>query len=184
VTNLRPPLPQHEIDRLCELAALGASAAGHALGAMIALPIEHRAPRILGPGDPSPADRWNTGILIEADGDLSGIVAIALPDSGRERAVEQMLGRSDAAAELVESALRELGNILASHMVSAMADTLDATVLHSVPQLEMRDVGAKLAALVDERSAPLRIESDLVGQGGEVAATLVYAPEPWKPSAS
>ena len=83
--------------------------------------------------------------------------------------------------EFAESALREFGNIIASHTVSAMADALDATILISVPTLAVRGAGAVLGALIAERSAPVRIETDLLGPDGEIEALLVFVPEPLKP---
>lgn len=176
----RPPLPQHEIDRLCELAALGASAAAKALGAMVGFAVAPSAARILAARDRSPTDECACGILITADGDLSGVVAIALPARGRARAIEQLLGRADAAPEMVVSALRELGNILTSHMVSAFADAQGAVAQHSIPELA-EPLGSTLHARIAEFASPLRIETDLLGPDGEIVATLVYAPEPRKP---
>lgn len=181
MTILQPPLPQEELARLCELATLGASLASTALGELVALPIHHHAPRVCRPTDPTPADRWSTGIVFEAEGDLSGVVAIILPEDRCNITVERMLGRRDAPVELVESALRELGNIIASHTVSAMADALGATILLSVPTLAIRDAGVVLGALIAERSAPVRIETDLLGPDGGIEALLVIVPEPYKP---
>ena len=84
---------------------------------------------------PTREDVWCTGILFEAQGDLSGLVAIVLPRSERDLATELMVGQADPERRLMESALRELGNIIASQTVSAMADSLGATILLSVPTL-------------------------------------------------
>ena len=92
-----------------------------------------------------------------------------------------MLGSREAPTEYAESALREFGNIIASHMVSAMADALDATILISIPTLAIRDAGAMLGALIAERLAAVRIETDLLGPDGEIEALLVFVPEPLKP---
>jgi chemotaxis protein CheC len=119
--------------------------------------------------------------MFAAEGDLSGVVAVVLPEDRRNLAVERMLGRRDVPMDLAESALRELGNIVASHAVSAMADALDATILLSVPTLAIRDAGVVLSALIAERSAPVRIETDLLGPDGGIEALLVFVPELHKP---
>jgi len=111
------PLPQEDLDRLCELATLGASLASIALGALVELPIHPGTTRVCHPTDPIRADSWSTGILFEAEGDLTGVVAIVLPEDRCEFAVERMLGREYASMEFTESALREFGNIIASHTV-------------------------------------------------------------------
>ena len=175
------PLPPEDLDRLCELATLGASLASIALGALVELPVHPGTTRVCRPTDPIRADSWSTGILFEAEGDLTGVVAIVLPEDRCEFAVERMLGREYASMEFAESALREFGNIIASHTVSAMADALDATILISVPTLAVRGAGAVLGALIAERSAPVRIETDLLGPDDEIEALLVFVPEPLKP---
>ena len=181
MTNPQPPLPQNEVDRLCELATLGASRASSALAALVALPIHHDAPRVCRPTDPTPAGCWSTGIVFEAEGDLSGMVAIVLPEDRCNIAVERMLGREDVPMDLAESALRELGNIIASHTVSAMADALDTTILLSVPTLAIRDAGVVLGSLIAERSAQVRIETELLGPDGGIEALLVFVPESHEP---
>jgi chemotaxis protein CheC len=175
------PYSEAEIDRFCELAALGASFASTALGSLIAVDVHDRPPRLCRPADPTPAERFATGIVFEVEGDFDGLVAIVLPESRSEVAVERMLGRADASTELAESALRELGNIIASHTVSAIADAMGVTVLLSIPMLARREADVVLGALIAERSAPLRIEVDLCGPDGSSEAVLVFVPERRKP---
>jgi chemotaxis protein CheC len=181
VTNYRPPLPQEELDRLRELSTLGASLASTALGALIELPVQPGPTRLCRPTEPTRTDCWSSGIVFEVEGEMSGVVVIVLPEDRCNFAVERMLGRADAPTEVVDSALREFGNIIASHTVSAMADALDATILISVPTLAVRDAGVVLGALIAERSASVRIETDLLGPHGETEALLVFVPEPLKP---
>jgi chemotaxis protein CheY-P-specific phosphatase CheC len=124
MTPLFPPLSQTETDRLCALASIGADLASKAFGQLLGGTVAHRAPRICGPADPADPDRWCTGIVVEAAGDLTGLVAIVMPESDRDRAVEMMVGEADPHDRIVESALRELGNIIVSQTVSAIADSL------------------------------------------------------------
>jgi chemotaxis protein CheY-P-specific phosphatase CheC len=108
-------------------------------------------------------------------------VAIVLPAPDRDLAVQLMVGYADPHDELVESALRELGNIIASHTVSAIADSLDATILLSVPTLVMEDAGAVLRSLISQRGAEIRVETDLYRPDGALGALLVFAPDAPKP---
>jgi chemotaxis protein CheC len=183
MTAFDPPLPRDEIERLCELASVGASLASSAFARLLGGSVDHRAPRVCGPADPTESERWCTGIFFEAEGDLTGLVAIVLPESERDLAVELMVGQVDPGGALAESALRELGNIIASQTVSAIADSLGATILLSVPTLVMRDAGVVLRSLISQRGAGARIETDLCGPDGAVSALLVFAPDPRKPDA-
>jgi len=59
--NRRTPLPQEELDRLCDLATLGASLASVALGELVELPVSPGITRVCPPTDPIRADTWSTG---------------------------------------------------------------------------------------------------------------------------
>ena len=180
MTNSDSALLRAEIERLRELASIGASLAGAAVGQLLGESVEHRAPRVCDPMDPTPGERWCTSILFEAEGDLAGLVAIVLPHRDRELVVEKMVGQRKPDGSLIESALREFGNIIASQTVSAMADSLDATILLSVPTLVMEDAGVVLRSLISQRGATARVEIDLHERRGAVDALLVFVPDPLK----
>ena len=76
---------------------------------------------------------------------------------------------------LIESALMEVGNILASHVASAIADTLRARLLPSIPTLAMQDGERAFAAYVENRvgADALRIESRLRDESGELRGRLL-----------
>jgi chemotaxis protein CheC len=175
--------PQSEIDRLCSLASVGAGLASRAFGQLVGGTVVSRAPRVCGPADPADPDRWFTGIVFEAEGDLIGLVAIVMPEPDRNLAVEMMVGMADPREQIVESALRELGNIIASQTVSAIADSLGATIMLSVPTLVMQDAGVVLLSLITQRGAWIRIETDLVRPDAGLGVQLVLAPDWTKPNA-
>ena len=183
MTPLFPPLTQAEIDRLCALASVGADLASRAFGRLLGGTVAHRVPRVCGPADPADPDRWCTGIVFEAAGDLTGLVAIVMPKPDRDRAVQMMVGEADPHERIVESALRELGNIIASHTVSAIADSLGATIMLSIPTLVMQDADVVLLSLITQRGAWIRIETDLYRPDGALSALLVIAPDWPKPGA-
>lgn len=182
MTPLFPPLSQAEIDRLCALASVGANLASRAFGQLLGGTVAHRVPRVCGPADPADPERWCTGIVFEAEGDLTGLVAIVMPGPDRDRAVEMMVGESDPREQIVESALRELGNIIASQTVSAIADSLGATIMLSVPTLVMQDAGVVLLSLITQRGAWIRIETDLYRPDASLSVQLVFAPDWTKPN--
>jgi len=181
MTSRSPQLSQDQIDQLCRLASVGASLASTAFGQLLGATVINRLPRVCGPGDPTDPASWSTGIVFEAEGDMTGLVAIVLPEHGRIRAVETLVGHADPHDRLVESALRELGNIIASHTVSAIADTLDATIMLSVPTLVLEDADVVLLSLISQRGAGVRIEADLYQPEGDLHALLVFAPDLPKP---
>jgi chemotaxis protein CheY-P-specific phosphatase CheC len=183
MTPLFPPLTQAEIDRLCALASVGADLASRAFGRLLGGTVAHRAPRVCGPADPADPDRWCTGIVFEAAGDLTGLVAIVMPKPDRDRAVQMMVGEADPHERIVESALRELGNIIASHTVSAIADSLGATIMLSVPTLVMQGADVVLLSLISERGAWIRIETDLYRPHDALSTQLVFAPDRHEPDA-
>ena len=183
MTSSCPPPSRSEIDRLCALASVGADLASTAFGRILGGTVAYRAPRICGPADKTDPDRWCTGIVFEADGDMTGLVAIVLPEPDRDHAVEMMVGESEPREQIVESALRELGNIIASQTVSAIADSLGATIMLSVPTLVMQDAGVVLLSLITQRGAWIRIETDLYRPDEPLSVLLVFAPDWPKPDA-
>jgi chemotaxis protein CheC len=177
MTSPYPPLSQSEIDRLCALASVGAGLASTAFGRLLGGTVANRVPRVCGPADPPDSNRWCTGIVFEADGDLTGLVAIVMPGPDRDLAVEMMVGQSDPNDQIVESALRELGNIIASQTVSAIADSLGATIMLSVPTLVMQDAESVLLSLITQRGSWIRIETDLYRPDNQLSVQLVFAPD-------
>ena len=81
--------------------------------------------------------------------------------------------------ETVESALMEVGNVLASHVASAIADTLSARLLPSIPTLSLDHAEEDLQALMASRDAAgeLWIECELVDRKGELGGLVVLIPD-------
>jgi chemotaxis protein CheY-P-specific phosphatase CheC len=187
-----------EIDRLSELANIGA---GHAAGAFARLTgrsITMQVPRVrlsglpidVGPGEvrwseaPPPVvdDRdWSTGVIFEFDGCLNAVVAILFQHEMCDAVVRKLIGKSDGALppEAVESALMEVGNVLASHVASAIADTLGARLLPSIPMLALDSAFEQLKGLAEARdgSGELWIECELVDCDGNLGGLVVLVPD-------
>jgi len=167
-----------QADRFRELTSVGARGGGRALGGVLGGDVVGGEPRIRRSHDAEGTESWATGIVFEAEGDLTGLVAIVMRADERDLAMRSMVGRTDPSDQVAASALRELGNIVASHTVSAMADSLEATIMLSVPTLVMDGAGEVLLSLLSQRGTELRIEADLRARGGDVHALLVFAPDP------
>jgi chemotaxis protein CheC len=177
------------VDRLCELASIGAGHAAGALATLVGRPIEMCVPeaRVLEPGaadaplatalggDPR---EWS-GVIFEVEGGLGGALGVLLPAASRSLLLAKLLGKNASIPAKVESALREVGNILASHALSAMGDVLGASVRPSLPRLAMQSAPHELAqsiAASAEARAALRIEVELCDRTRELRGLFVYAP--------
>jgi chemotaxis protein CheC len=167
-----------ELDRLCELANVGAGHAASALARLVRRPIRMSVPRLrMGsavPGEEPDAggDAW---IFFEVQGAMGGALVFRLPAGARTSLLAELLGE-DEGTENAESALREVGNILASHALSAVADLVGARVLPSLPSLVFDATAPALAAWRARAAGRVCIETHLFADGGETAAELVWIP--------
>jgi chemotaxis protein CheY-P-specific phosphatase CheC len=205
-----------ELERLVQLAGIGAERAAEAFAQLVGREIRSEAPVVaqstaahatLGtpttatpppasarsdvavaeqgaalsePGLPSPARVWSTGVFFEFEGCLDAIVGILFPAPSSEALVRRIVGieSGELAAPLIESALMEVGNILASHVASGIADAMGQRLLPSIPSLAMVDAEESLAAWVEERVGPdaPRVEVALRDEARELEGRLVLAP--------
>jgi chemotaxis protein CheY-P-specific phosphatase CheC len=172
-------MDEAEIDRLRELAHIGASWAASAFARLAARTMLTRVPVIHGPDRFRKRGEWETGIFCDISGGLSGLVAIFLPATTRDGIVELLCGDRNPPREIAASALSEFGNILASQTVSAIADTLGTKIMPGVPQLAICDAETALQARMSPRNrppAPLYIESEIFDRQGEFRALHVLLP--------
>jgi len=186
-------LGESQLDRVRELTNIGAGHAANAFSTLVGRPFRMRVPTIrflraeaaasaLAATTRDDEERGMSGIFFEVDGGLGGVLALLFPDASRDRILETLTGRSvdSLDEEMAESALREVGNILISHVVNAMADTLGARILPSVPVLAMKDGFSELAALVADRvdsGAVLRVETEISDPEGRFRGVLVFVPD-------
>ena len=182
-----------DVDRVRELASIGAGHAANAFAALLGRTCSMRVPtvRVL------PAERMDApfvanvrdddragmvGVFFEVEGGLGGVLALLFSRAMRDRLIEQLAGApgKQVPPETAESALREVGNILASHVVSAISDTLGVAVLPSIPLLALEDAPSAFASLVALRQAEraaLRIETEISDRHGDLRALLVFVPD-------
>lgn len=181
---------ESELDRLRELTNIGAGHAATAFAQLVGRPCRMRVPtvrmlRAEAAGSAFVAlarddDRGRLcGVFFEVEGGLGGVIALLFPEESRDLLLRELAGVT-ASGEAAASALREVGNILISHAVSAMADTLGARVLPSIPVLAMEDAASALASLVALRGvgeASLRVETEISDAEGEYRGLLVFVPD-------
>jgi chemotaxis protein CheC len=186
-------IDESELDRVRELTNIGAGHAAGAFARVVGRPCRMRVPTVrllraeaLGSAFVASARdderRSMCGVFFEVEGGLGGVLALLFPAASREHLVRALLRpRGELPPEAEESALRELGNMLVSHAVSAMADTLGTRVLPSIPVLAMDDAVSALASLVALRCAgatALRVETEISDAEGRYRGLLVYVPDP------
>jgi chemotaxis protein CheC len=180
-------LEEADNDRVRELVSIGAGHAATALAGLTGRTCEMEVPTVqpLAPaqaaalaGEPDLA-----GVLFELEGGTGGVLAVLFPGSTCDRLIERLLGaasgyrRSDDAAQ---SALCEVGNILASHAANAVGATLGVPMLPSVPRLALTGAADALAKLVAARhpdEPPLRIAAEFSDRARELRGTLVLVPD-------
>ena len=167
-----------ELDRLCELANVGAGHAATALARLVGRPIRMSVPCVrmgtaaTGAAPVGANDAW---IFFEVQGAMGGALVLRLPCAARHVLVEELVG-ADAGGTHTESALREVGNILASHALSAVADLVGARVLPSLPSLVFDATGPALAAWRSRAAGRVCIETHLVDDAGQPHVELVWIP--------
>lgn len=174
-------LREQALERLVDLTRAGASRAAVAFAQLASAEITSLAP-VLRDGSSIDAaiDAGSTGVFFEFEGCIDALVGILFPAAASERLVRTIVGIESGvlAEEIVESALMEVGNILASHVASGIADRLHARLLPSIPALAQGRAEAEFEAWVERVVGPAatRIEVELVRATGEVAGRLVVVP--------
>ncbi len=172
-------------DRLGELASIGAGHAAGALATLLGRPFEMGVPsvRVLAPGEAVPFahdERAFTGVLFSVRGGPGGELALLLAPADREALLAALLGGGASVAAQAASALSEVGNIVASHALSAVGDLLGETVLPSPPELALHDGARALARRVGARTGSrpvVSIEVELSARAGGLRALLAWVPE-------
>jgi chemotaxis protein CheY-P-specific phosphatase CheC len=165
--------------RLHELAALGAQRAARALGELAGTRVG------VGPlraGDALKPPPFETGVLFEVGGRLSGRLGLFLDALSRRALVRLLLDEDEpeAPADMVASALCELANIVASQTVSAIADDLGGRISLSVPKLVLERAGESFVEARATRGgalSDLAFASELAAPAAELRVLLVFAPD-------
>ncbi|MCP3986901.1 MAG: hypothetical protein GY723_21145 [bacterium] len=171
-----------QLDRVRELTSIGAGHAANALAAMVGRPCSMHVPTVrtevvdavdcgdIGSNDPM-------GVFFELQGGPGGRVALIFPGEVRDLLVQLLVGGRSPDAEMAESALRELGNILVSHVASSIGETTGTLVVPSIPELVLHDADAELASRLVSSPSTLCIETELGDRIGEIHGRLVFAPD-------
>ncbi|MFO0689215.1 MAG: chemotaxis protein CheC [Myxococcota bacterium] len=182
------------LSRLADLTQAGAERAAAAFAQLTGGPVEARppvvreggpgrarGPLVLGAGASGPGDgEGSTGVFFEFEGCVDALVGILFSAEGSERLVRSVVGIESGALDptIVESALMEVGNILASHVASGIADALRSRLLPSIPALAQGRAEGEFEAWVERvvGDTARRVEVELRRPGGDVVGRLVVVP--------
>jgi chemotaxis protein CheY-P-specific phosphatase CheC len=158
-----------------ELSSLGAERAAAAYASLLGRPVRPEDPHAVSEASGLSAAHAETAVCFEMEGAVHGVVALLLTDAARE-ALLDALG-ADTAAAVRQSALREVGNIVASQAVSAVADRLGSRIALSVPTLVAAEGDRTLLRLISRRR-PAAVTAVALSCGGSGEdAVLVFAPD-------
>ena len=193
MTELLPQISEEDVDRIRAVSNIGAGHAANALAAIVGTTFLMRVPqvRVLPPErisvpfvvDSSQGDgRDAIGIFFEIEGGFGGVIGLLFPPSTCERLIQVLTGKApeESTLETVQSALRELGNILVSHVTNAVSETLGVTMLPSIPVLAMKDAADALASILATRASArpaVRVETAIFDRKREVRGLIVFVPD-------
>lgn len=159
-----------QLDALRELANIASGTAATALSQMLGQEVELSVPRALAlpladavDAAGSPEDTVS-GIALELDGDVDGLVLLLVPIKDAQTLCE-LLG-VEAGTEVGDSALGEIGNILGTSYLNAIVAMTGLALMPSPPFVATDLLGAIVSSLlaqtVGDADIALVLDSDLV----------------------
>jgi chemotaxis protein CheC len=179
-----PRYTELQLDALRELANIASGNAATSLAQMLGREVELNVPRVLALpladaveacGSP---DEASTSVVIPLDGDIDGVVLLLLDPKGAE-ALCKLLG-VDAWDEIGESALREIGNILGTSCLNALASMTGLHLEPRPPHLTTDMLGAIVSSLALSQTAStelvLVLDSELTVADEPCSISFVLLP--------
>jgi chemotaxis protein CheC len=169
-----------QLDALKEISNIGMGHAATALSQMIGQTVTLRVPHVTVteisqvPEHLGGAEKLMVGITLQILGDARGSIMLLFPQESAHRLLCSLLGYQGETLtmdEIAVSALKEVGNILASAYLSALGNLLNKTLIPSVPLLAYDMAGAVVDYVLIELSQSsdlaLMVETDFAGEPGQ-----------------
>ncbi|MCK4507829.1 MAG: chemotaxis protein CheC [Desulfuromonadales bacterium] len=169
-----------QLDALKEISNIGMGHAATALSQMIGQTVRLRVPHVTVteisqvPEHLGGAEKLMVGITLQILGDARGSIMLLFPQESAHRLLCSLLGHQGKTLimnEMAVSALKEVGNILASAYLSALGSLLNKTLIPSVPLLAYDMAGAVIDYVLIELSQSsdlaLMVETDFAGEPGQ-----------------
>ena len=126
------------------------------------------------------------GAYLSISGDITGHVMLLFPIARALQCVDLMCGQKVGTTvepdELAESAIGELGNIVGSAFVNALADSLNL-ILHPSPPTVINDMAIALvqsvyAEVLSQGRDVVMMDTIFEDHSGRTAGILIVAPDP------
>lgn len=162
-----------QLDTLKEISNIGMGHAATALSQMLGHSVHLRVPQVTitalsqVPDSLGGAEQLMVGISLQILGDARGSIMLLFPQQSAHQLLCSLLGRQEQGLvmnELSVSALKEVGNILASAFLSALGNLLNKNLIPSVPLLAYDMAGALVDYVLIELSQSgdlaLMVETD------------------------
>jgi chemotaxis protein CheC len=152
-----PRYTELQLDALRELANIASGNAATALAQMLGREVDLNVPRVLALPLPDAVEACGSpeeatvSVVIPLEGDVTGVVLLLIEPDGAE-ALCRLLG-VDARDEIGESALREIGNILGTSCLNALASMTGLHLEPCPPHLTTDMLGAIVSSLALSQTA-------------------------------
>ena len=154
---MTPRYTELQLDALRELANVASGNAATALSQMLGREVGLNVPRVLALSLADAVDACGTAdddvtsVVIPLDGDIAGVVLLLIEPRGAETLC-RLLG-VEAWSEIGESALREIGNILGTSCLNALASMTGLHLEPCPPHLTTDMLGAIVSSLALTQTA-------------------------------
>lgn len=181
-----------QLDALREIGNVGAGNAATALSQIINKKIDMTVPQVsilpLGevPDVVGGPETMVAGVFLRVFGPAPSSILFLLPRESAMYLVDMLMGRDRGATQeldaMDESALLEIGNILAGAYLNALSYFTKFTLLPSIPALAMDMAGAILSVILIQLGAlgdhALVIETEFSTEGDGVKGHFFLIPDP------
>ena len=155
-------LSEMERDMLAEVGNIGAGHASNALSRMVGKQVDMSVPSAsIVPISQLPDEVDNgedivTGIYVPVSGDLQGGVMLILPHRSALKLADELMDREIGTAsrlsEMDKSSLKEVGNILVGHCLTALSTFLRMDLQEDVPEIASDSAMALMDTIAAEFS--------------------------------
>jgi chemotaxis protein CheC len=180
-----PQYTELQLDALRELANIGSGTAGTALSSMLGHAIDISVPNALVVSFPEaveatgPAESEVTGITLGVVGDLTATVLLLVPPADAQTMC-RMLGL-EPDDEYALSALGEIGNIVGTSYINALAAMTGLEMEPTPPATATDMLGAIVASVLADHAEggdlALLLDSQLEVEGEDCSVSFVLVPD-------